>query len=155
MTRFPIRMLQHPRALNRGRTAAGFTLIELMIVVAIVAILVAAAVASYRWAVVKSHRGAAKGCLMESAQYMERFYTTNMAYDKDMAGTAVALPGTCSTDAGDFYNMGFVGTPTATTFAIQAVPISGKQDDSLCGTLTIDQAGTKGASGSGGVDSCW
>lgn len=135
---------------------AGMTLIELMIVVAIVAILTAAAVASYSWATVKSHRGAAKGCLMEAAQYMERFYTTNMRYDKDGAGTAVSLPATCATDGGDFYTIGFAsGEPTSTSFEIQAVPITGKQNDNRCGTLSIDEAGTKGATGPGGVDACW
>ena len=58
----------------------GFTLIELMVVVAIVAILATIAVASYEYAVTKSRRSAAANCLQERAQFMERYYTTNLTY---------------------------------------------------------------------------
>lgn len=128
---------------SRARTG-GFTLIELMIAVAIVAILVAVAVGSYDFAVVKTRRGAAKACIASGAQYMERYHTLNFSYED------AALPA-CSSDVTDYYTVGFDGTPDADTFKIQAVPNS-KQKDSACGTLSLDSTGVKGANN---VDSCW
>jgi type IV pilus assembly protein PilE len=128
---------------SRAR-AGGFTLIELMIAVAIVAILVAVAVGSYDFAVVKTRRGAAKACISSGAQYMERYHTIHFSYED------AALPA-CSSDVTDYYAVGFDGTPDADTFKIQAVPNS-KQKDSTCGTLSLDSTGVKGANN---VDSCW
>ena len=58
--------------------ARGFTLIELMVVVAIIAILAAIAYPSYTNHVVKTRRAAATACVMEAAHFMERYYTTNL-----------------------------------------------------------------------------
>ena len=139
---------------HHGRNSAGFTLLELMIVVGIVAILAALAISGYGYAMVKSRRAAVEGCLQESSQFMERFYTTNLAYDKDTDGNDVAAP-TCSQDSTPYYTVGFgAGEPTATTYVLEAVPTS-KQKDSRCGTLTIDNKGIKTASGTGGVAACW
>ncbi len=129
----------------------GFTLIELLVVVAIVAILAMIAYPSYTEQVRKSRRGTAQACLMELAQYMERFYTTNMRYDQDTGGTAVALPNTdCVQDLNNFYTFSFSGNVTQTAFTIQAAP-TGAQAGDTCGTLTIDQAGQKTPTTSG----CW
>ena len=134
---------------SRHAHAAGFTLLELMIVVGIVAILAAAAIAGYQYAIVKSRRGAAKGCLTEAAQYMERYYTTNFRY------TGATLPA-CSADVAAAYAIGFAGTPDASTFTVQATPQGAQASgDPSCGTLSIDQTGRRTASGSGGVAACW
>lgn len=148
----------YPQCVGKARfnRNAGFTLMELMIVVAIVGILAALALSGYQWAMVKGRRAAAEGCLQEHAQYMERFFTTNMAYDKDPSNNASAGP-TCTQDkiAPTFYTVRFVaGQPTATTYAIEAVPTAA-QHDTLCGTLTIDNKGVKTESGTGSVADCW
>lgn len=141
------------------RNALGFTLIELMIVVAIIAVLASIAYASYQTHIVKSRRVAAAGCLLEAAQFMERFYTTNLRYDTDRAGAAVALPATqCRTDLQNFYTVQLrAGTSSAAAYIVEAVP-QGQQaaKDLKCATLSTDQTGAKFKSGSAtSVSECW
>lgn len=147
-----------PMSLSRSKRIQGFTLIEVMIVVAVIGILAAVAYPSYQNSVLKSRRTAAQGCLVEMAQFMERFYTTNMRYDKNTASVDVVLPDTsCRSDLADSYTFEFMeDEPTQTTYAIQAVPKGSQQaDNARCGTLTLTQAGTKGRSGSAPLSECW
>lgn len=124
------------------RSNTGFTLVELMIVVAIIAILGAIAYPSYIEHVRKTRRAAAAGCMMEANQFMERYYTTNLTY----SGATLPALG-CMNEVSQFYTVGLNGTPAATTFSLQAVPTTA-QNDAKCGTLSIDQKGTKSISGS-------
>lgn len=124
-----------------GHNSQGFTLVELMIVVAIIAILGAIAYPSYVDHVRKTRRAAAAGCLMEASQFMERYYTTNMTY---LGGALPALG--CMNEVSKYYTVGLSGAATATTFAIQAVPTT-TQNDAKCATISIDQKGTKTTSG--------
>ena len=133
--------------------AKGFTLIELMVVVAIIAILAAIAYPAYTNHVVDTRRGAAAACLIEHAQFMERRYTTEMSYQ--IARDALPDFG-CEADIADFYTFDFAADPTATAYQLRAVP-QGVQAarDTECGTLTLNQAGTRDQSGSGEVADCW
>jgi type IV pilus assembly protein PilE len=130
----------------------GFTLLELMIVVAIIAILAAIAYPSYTEYVTKTRRAAAGACAMEAAQYMERYYTTKMTYLLPDDGE---LPETqCMKDITDHYTVQLSGAETDTTYTVQAVP-KGVQEsrDTKCGTLSINQVGVKGAAAS--AAECW
>ena len=130
----------HARRWFPSGARRGFTLLELMVVLVVVSILTALAISAYTFAVRKSRRSAAQGCLTESAQYMERFYTTNMRYDQDTGGSAVSLPG-CSSDVTPYYTVSFSAGPAASSFTLRAVPKGSQVKDTTCGTMTINQVG--------------
>ena len=150
----PVQQPWHPRRSH------GFTLIELMIVVAVIAIIAAIGYPSYINSVVKTKRAAAEGCVSQYATYMERFYTQNLRYDNDTAGNpnpvvgnAPALKLDCAgpQSSGADYNF-LVAAPTQSTYTITATPQGAQATrDTTCGTLTLDQSGAKTPSTSG----CW
>ena len=132
------------------RRDAGFTLIELMIVVAIIGIIAAIAYPSYSDNVRKTRRAVAQADLMELAQWMERQYSADFSY---LEGTSQpVLPFTESPRPGTaFYNLS-TGTVTQNAYTVQAVPTGDQQNDD-CGTLSMTQTGAKTASGTG--TNCW
>lgn len=162
---------------NAQRAASfGYTLIELMIVVAIIAILMAFAISSYSNYVVKTNRSAATGCLSEYASYMERYYTTNLSYAAAPASSSTAAPvpnsaiGSpspmvldCASTAqtGNNYTYSLPAPAvSATAYTIEATPINAQLTrDTQCGTLTLDQHGSRtAASGSTSATvlaQCW
>lgn len=135
-----------PASWSRG-LARGFTLIELMIVVAVVAILAAIAYPSYNEQVRKSRRAQAKADLVEYSQLAERFHSSNNTY-VGLNG----IPNVSPREGGTaFYTIGVA--PTQSTFVITATP-QGTQTRDKCGTLTLNQAGVKGNS-AGTRSECW
>ncbi len=140
------------RFASRGK-AVGFTLVEVIIVVLIISVLAAIAYPAYQDSVVKSRRSAAKACVMEATQFMERFFTTN---NLTYVGAPAAWTGCAAgTDVTNHYTV----TPLATgprAFTVTATPI-GLQlaKDTYCGTLSINNVGVKTRTGSESVDYCW
>lgn len=148
-------MQQKPIIWPRGRSEAitiprGFTLIELMIVVAIIGIIAAIAYPSYRENVERTRRTTAQADLLELAQWMERRYSNGFDY-RD-AGNDPALPFTQSPQNGTaFYNISFSAAVGRDTYTLQAVPTAAQAGDD-CGTLTLDEQGNQGAALAAG---CW
>lgn len=126
-----------------SRHVGGFTLIELMIAVVVVAILAAVALPSYQEHVRKSRRVDAQSAMLELAQFMERHYTTNNGY----SGTT--LPSTVTSRVADFYTI-TLSTQSAQAYTLQAAPTA-KQAADPCGTLTLAHTGARTPATAG----CW
>jgi type IV pilus assembly protein PilE len=137
---------------NAGSNA-GFTLIEVMIVVVVVAILTAVAYPSYRDYIIRANRSAAQTFMLEVASRQERFLLDARAYAASIAALGMSVPPSVSTNY-TITSAAVAGPPPG--YTVTATPV-GKQlaDDTKCGTLTIDATGAKTASGSGGVSQCW
>ncbi|KAF1686161.1 pilus assembly protein PilE [Pseudoxanthomonas broegbernensis] len=134
-----IRPAQRPPSSRRARRVRGFTLIELMITVVIVAILVALAYPAYNDHVRKARRAQAKADLVEYAQLAERWHTVNNTYASfDPGVTQSPREGSTVYYAVEVSDLG------AATFTITATPQGGQTAD-RCGTLTINQVGVRGS----------
>lgn len=140
---------------ERGRLAAwysaGFTLIELMITVVIVAILMAIALPSYRQHVVRSSRAAVEAFMLEVANKQERYLLDKRTY----AGSLTALGMSAGSGISSNYTVTVSSSSNAgLTYTITATPIGSQQaSDTECGVLTLNQLGAKTAAGGG--SRCW
>jgi len=127
---------------ERGRGAGqGFTLIELMIVVAVVALLAVVALPSYQSSVRRAHRTEAKASLSAAAQMMERYLTEKGSYASATLGGSTGVYPDRSENGYYALSLSNLG---ASTFTLSAVP-QGSQASDECGTFTLTQRGERGS----------
>jgi type IV pilus assembly protein PilE len=153
--------------MNRSRVA-GFTLIELMIVVVIIAILASIAVPAYTSSVRKSRRTEAKTALADLAAREERYFATQNVYSASPAALQYGA-GSWPVSIGTYYSISNVTataaattttTTTPGTYTLQITPSAGSPQlsDTACRTFQMDQTGKQTSQDSGGADStatCW
>ncbi len=148
----PTQGIGFPAALDQGQRSdcrvksVGFSLIELMIVVAVVAVLASIALPSYHESVAKGSRAEARTVLMEAAQWMERHMSENNRYDQFTSGTAVStasMPPTLvksPVDGAARYNLNV--TVAQQSFTLKMVR-AGAQANDRCGDYTVNHLGLK------------
>ena len=139
---------------HTGITARGFTLIEILMVVAIIGVLAAVAIPSYRNNLLTSRRAEAKSVLLQVASDQERFYSANNSYSTNaqpLANPAVAT----RNSENSFYvvTVAACGAGIASCFTATATA-QGDQTADACTTLTLNSLGARGATG-GSVEECW
>jgi type IV pilus assembly protein PilE len=128
----------------------GFSLIELMIVVAVVAILASIAVPSYRQYVLRSHRTEAKAALLNVAAAQEKFYLQNNTYTTALTDAPPAGLGIAATTRNGYYTIA-IGGANVTTFSVTATATGTQTQDTRCLTFSINELGVKTATNA----DCW
>jgi type IV pilus assembly protein PilE len=143
----------------QARPAAGFTLIELVIALAILAITTAIAASSYRNHLRRGHRVEAVHALLSAAAEQEKFHLANGAYgDRLDAAADQEPPGlpVASRTPGGHYALA-IPLATATEYRVVATA-AGNGGDPSCSSLSIDESGRRSATDAQGADTtarCW
>ena len=147
---------------NHKKRQRGFNLIELMVVVAIVAILGAVAYPSYVQHIVDTKRTAARSMLLQVADRQQQFFMDNKTYAANLTSLGFgANPLVVGDDgrevpAGDMESVYSVALANVgvTTYTATAAPLNGQLSrDTECGSLVLDQSGNRTQSGAG--TNCW
>lgn len=151
-----IAVRQSRNEMHRRVHRAGFTLIEVMITVAIIGILAAIAYPSYQEHVRKARRADAQSGLMELAQFMERHYTSQGGYlANGNSGASPTLPFSETPKDGTtkYYDV-TLSAASASAYTLQAAPKGAMAADD-CGSLTLTNTGAKGQGSGGTLAECW
>lgn len=142
---------------DRGR---GFSLIELMVVIAVVAILSTVAVSSYRSYVLRTNRTEGRMALLAIQTAQEKFFLQNNAYAQNLATVRAAPPGglginnitAAGVTLGGNYTVSFQAV-TPNTYTLQAVATGPQtRDTAACLTFTVNEQGLRTPADSTG---CW
>ena len=139
------------------RRAAGFTLIEIMIVVAIIAILVAIAYPSFVQSLRNSNRSDALAALTRVSVNLERFFATNGTYTTDCAVLGLQMVGAIAYSDANHYVMDVLPGPTGigSSYVLTATARAGDMQtgDTGCTVLSMDSLGQRVPDPN--VSRCW
>ena len=135
--------------------SSGFSLIELMIVIAILGIIAAVAIPSYSSYLEKTRRVDGTSFLIEVAGEQIRFFSENNRYATTMAEMGFGDAATADSKEGH-YNIS-VESNTATSYVLTAAPVAGgpQANDTKCASFTLNSSEQKGVTGTAGVNECW
>ena len=159
--------LPRRRAASQGTANRGFTLIELMIVVAVVGLLTAIAYPSYQKYILKSRRSDAKNAVLDLASREERFFSVNNAYTSNAAslgyGAGSAFPIPVNASGTSYYTLSVTASAGTSTslpgYVGTATPTGAQVADTTCYAFRVDQSGTQSNLDSGGAalatTGCW
>ena len=141
-----------PRAIMKHRKNAGMTLVELLIVIAVVAILAGVALPPWNSQVQKARRADARNTLMFVQVEQEKYLAGHGSYASSMDALGLS---TYNSTSRDYYNIAIVSS-SATTFVASATPnTNGGQKSDTCGTFAIDQSGPNESDDYASVSDCW
>jgi len=135
------------------RTARGFTLIELMVVVSIIALLFFVALPSYQSSMLRAHRSDAQSILMDISAREEKFVAQNNTYTTEISAATGLNLGSVNSKNG-YYSLAVSacgGGTIASCYLITATATGGQVNDTDCTTITLSSAGVK----SGSTANCW
>jgi len=144
---------------SRHSFSRGFTLVEIMIVIAIIGVLAAVAFPSYQRYVMESRRSEAKSFLNQVMQQEEKYYTENLTYTTDL--TALGYPIASPRSENSYYRVVAQlctqpNAPVTDCVRLRAIPISATQlNDTECDKFILDSRGRKRETGTGTVADCW
>jgi type IV pilus assembly protein PilE len=133
----------------------GFTLIELMIVVAILGIVIAFGYPAYRDQIAKARRADGMAFILDIADRQERFYADRGTYTTTMTDLGYA---DANSPEGSYYTAAITDDPAndlTITFTVTVTPQNGQEADTRCGTFTLTSLGAKSIGGSSTVQDCW
>ena len=131
----------------------GFTLIELMVVVAIIGVLAAIAYPSYLQQTKKSRRADAKAALLDLATKEERYMSVNNKYTATLTDLGY-VSGNVQSGSSVYYVLSITGNTALTTFSATATA-QGNQATDKCGNYRLDYQGVQNVSGTETVANCW
>jgi type IV pilus assembly protein PilE len=136
---------------------SGFSLLELVVTMAIASILATIAVTAYTSQIQKSRRTDARSALLDLAGREEKLFSTNNAYSatpSDLGYAAVGTPFPISVGSG-YYTVNVTVANPPVSYVITATAVGTQTSDTQCVTLSVDQTGAQTSTGTGTAATCW